>query len=60
MTEDEKVSALAGVFVATMVWLIILVGCLSYVDHEWELDAIKHNAASYNPTTGAFEWIEKD
>ena len=31
--------------------------CLVKMEHQ--KDAIKHNAARYNATTGKFEWIER-
>lgn len=58
MTDENKGAAIVLAF---GIFLGINIGLVSgaYIKKcEWRRDAIKHNAAQYNPTNGTFEWKE--
>lgn len=57
-----KVSDDTKVRVALMIGMALMFGidCVFMTsNHVWQTQAIEHNAARYNATTGKFEWIER-
>jgi hypothetical protein len=63
VTRDDKGFFVIGVFVSTLIWVVILVCCKHLMDWTWQQRAIKHNAAEWrvDPKTGqtTFMWLTK-
>lgn len=49
-----------GALFASALWFAFLSFVCSTMRSDWQRAAIKHDAARYHPTTGQFEWIEKE
>lgn len=59
MSEEDK-AFISGVAIASIVWLIIVIGVGTGVHGNWEQDCIKRGHARYNAKTAQFEWVEPD
>jgi hypothetical protein len=63
VTRDDKGFFVIGVFVSTLIWVVILVCCKHLMDWTWQQRAIEHNAAEWqvDAKTGetTFTWLTK-
>lgn len=54
--ERRETAFASGFIVAALMATAIFACILNGSNSMWRSQAIKHNAAHYNPTTGVFEW----
>lgn len=55
MSKDVVLAMCSGVSLGFAAGLVVL---SQIADSYWEAQAIEHNAAHYDPKTGAFTWNE--
>jgi len=54
---NDQTSAVVILFLSVLLIVVSFMLNLSTKDSIWQTQAIEHEAAQFNPTTGAFEWI---
>lgn len=54
MDDYDYWPCMASCFLIGVVAGMLLLACVA--DHQWRMNAIKHEAAHFNAKTGAFEW----
>jgi len=57
---DADKAFVAGIFFGGFIFLAIGSIIVSAITSQWRSEAIDHQAARYNESSGKFEWIEPE